>query len=91
MRIKVYSILTLGPEEVRRVLPDAVVAAPIQQGDLLKDIQGGFNVVVIIDGRFYQSVAVSPTEIMDALRRGLQSMARPAWARCGRPSWNSME
>ena len=72
MKIKVYSVLTLRKPEVRRILPDATVAPPIQRGDLLKDIRRKYNVIVIIDGRFYHSLAVSPTKIMDALRCGLR-------------------
>jgi len=72
MKIKVYSLLTLQREEVQRILPDAVVASPIQRGDLLKDICLPCNVVVIIDGRFHQSLAVSPAEIMDAMRCGIR-------------------
>lgn len=72
MKTKVYSLLTLQRSEVRHILPDAVVAPPIQRGDLLKDIRRKYNVVVIIDGRFHQCLAVSPADIMDALRCGIR-------------------
>jgi hypothetical protein len=70
--VKVYARLTLAEPEVLAILPAAVVGAPIQRGDLPRDIHDGVGVVVIVDGRFHQSRAVSPTEVIDALRAGLR-------------------
>ncbi|HYQ01834.1 MAG TPA: TfuA-like protein [Polyangiaceae bacterium] len=71
MKIAVYTGLTLKASEVEALLPGASVRPPVKQFDVLRDIQAGFHVVVIIDGVFHQTPAVSPSEIMDALRRGL--------------------
>jgi hypothetical protein len=53
------------------VLPDAVCLPPIRRGDLSRDIEEGVNVVGIIDGEFFQSMAVTPSEVLDALRTGM--------------------
>lgn len=45
---------------------------PIQRGQLLKDIDLGYNVVAIVDGKFDQNLAVTPSEVMDALRAGVR-------------------
>lgn len=71
IRISVYSGLTLSAEEVATSLPSAVLRPPAKQFDLLADIRDGTHVVLIVDGVFHQSPAVSPAEIMDALRRGI--------------------
>ncbi len=70
--IKVYAKLTLAEADVLARLPTAVVAPPIQRGDLPRDVHEGVGVVVIVDGRFHQSLAVSPTEVVDAMRAGLR-------------------
>jgi hypothetical protein len=70
--IKVYAKLTLAEPDVLARLPTAVVAPPIQRGDLPRDVREGVGVVVIVDGRFHQSLAVSPTEVVDAMRAGLR-------------------
>ena len=72
MRIKIYSGLSLGEAAVKKVLPEAEVCGPIKRSDLLGDIRERVNIVGIIDGEFLQSVAVSPTNIRDALRHGLK-------------------
>src|SRR4051812_3590427 len=71
LQIAVYTGLTLKAADVHRVLPRASVRAPVRQFDVLRDVRDGYHVVVIIDGVFHQTPAVSPTEIMDALRRGM--------------------
>ena len=72
MKIKVYSGLTLSSDEVHRLLPGSICALPIRRSDILKDISDGVHVVAIIDGVFQQNLAVSPSEIMDAIRAGLR-------------------
>lgn len=69
--IAVYSGLTLTQSEVEAILPKVSFRGPIKQLDVLADIEDGYHIIVIIDGVFHHSPAVSPCEIMDALRRGL--------------------
>jgi hypothetical protein len=71
LKISVYSGLTLRQADVTRILPRAKLHPPAKQFDLLADIREGVHAVLIVDGVFHQTPAVSPTEIMDALRRGL--------------------
>lgn len=68
--IKVYSGLSLRAADVKRALPGAAFAGPVSRGDVPRDVARGVGVVVIVDGRFLQSLAVSPGELMDALRCG---------------------
>lgn len=72
MKIKIYSGLSVKRETVRKVLPGAVFCGPVARGDLYSDIHDKTNVIGIVDGKFMQSLAVSPTEIMDALRCGIR-------------------
>ena len=62
---------TLHPLEARRLL-DATVLPPIKRGDLAP-VQGlDPEIIAIIDGEFYQSLAVSPKEILPFLERGVR-------------------
>lgn len=70
--ITVYSRLSLDESSALKILPGARIAPPITRGDLLKDIDNGAQVVVIIDGKFHQDLAVTPDEIVDALSCGLR-------------------
>lgn len=70
-QIKIYTGLSLTARAVSRVLPSAIVAPPIKRGQLHHDLRAGFHVVGIIDGEFQQSLAVSPSEILDLLRCGV--------------------
>jgi YcaO-like protein with predicted kinase domain len=70
--IKVYAGLSAERGTVCSVLPDADYARPVQRGDIVKDIRKGVTSILILDGVFHQDLAVSPSEIMDALRRGIR-------------------
>ena len=72
MKIKIYSGLSLDEKTVKRFFPDAETCGPIKRSDLIGDIKRQVHVVGIVDGEFLQSRAVSPTDIMDALRCGLK-------------------
>jgi hypothetical protein len=70
--IKVYSGLSLDAQSALKILPRALIAPPISRGDLIQDIEGGLHVIVIIDGKFDQHLAVTADEITDALSCGLK-------------------
>jgi hypothetical protein len=70
--IKVYAGLSAQRSTVHSILPDALYAPPIQRGDIIADIRNGVNSILILDGLFHQALSVSPSEIMDALRRGIR-------------------
>jgi TfuA protein len=72
MKLKIYSRLSLTAEDVRGILPKAVTAPPIKRGDIGADLRAGWQVIAIVDGEFNQSLAVTPTEVLDALRCGVK-------------------
>lgn len=67
------TVVFLGPtltrEEAERLL-DADYLPPIRRGDLAK-LPEHIPFVGIIDGEFYQSLSVSPKEVLALLRRGV--------------------
>ncbi len=70
-KIKIYSGLTLDESDVAKHFPEAVMAPPIQRGDIWNDIKDRVQVIAIIDGKFHQNLPVSINEIMDGLRCGI--------------------
>ena len=70
--IKVYAGLSAQRDDIRSILPNAVVARPVQRGDVIADIRDKVGCILILDGVFHQSLSVCPSEIMDALRRGMR-------------------
>lgn len=66
----VYLGPTLSHERARAVL-DAEYLPPIRRGDLA-NLDPSVGCVAIVDGEFYQSLAVSPKEILALMRRGVR-------------------
>jgi len=68
------TVVFLGPsmpvEEARRLL-DAEFVPPICRGDLAL-LPSNVRIIGIIDGEFFQKLAVSPKEIIEALGRGVR-------------------
>ncbi|HYO51406.1 TfuA-related McrA-glycine thioamidation protein [Archangium sp.] len=69
-------VIYLGPSlpvHEARALLDADYRPPIRRGDIFKMLQQGPRpkVIGIIDGRFFQSFAISPKEILLALEAGI--------------------
>ena len=66
-------VVFLGPslplDVARATLPDADYRPPIRRGDL--DAISGGTAVGIIDGVFAQTLSISPTEIREAIGRGV--------------------
>lgn len=58
-----YAEIDLGAVDLR---------PPIRRGDLAQAVKAGYRVVAIIDGEFYHTLAVSPKEILVALREGVR-------------------
>jgi hypothetical protein len=67
------TVIFLGPslarEDAERIL-DADYLPPICKGDLAK-LPEHVRYVSIVDGEFYQSLSVSPKEVLKLLRRGV--------------------
>jgi TfuA protein len=70
-RTVIFTGPSLRPPEIMG-LPDALVLPPIKRGDLAAVGVFDPEVVAIIDGEFYQSLAVSPKEILPFLERGVR-------------------
>lgn len=68
------TVVYLGPTltvAAARAILDAVYLAPIRRGDLAQ-LSADIRRIGIIDGEFYQSLAVSPKEIVPLLERGVE-------------------
>ena len=61
---------TLAREDAESIL-DADYLPPICRGDLAKLLPEHVRYVGIVDGEFYQSLSVSPKEVLKLLRRGV--------------------
>lgn len=66
----VYVGPTLERAQVTRLLPNAIVRAPIGRGDLYRDRMLRGTVFLILDGVFMQEPALSPREILDVIADG---------------------
>jgi hypothetical protein len=66
----VYVGSTLTADEVRRLLPGAIVRPPARRLDLYRARALGASTLVLIDGVFFQQLAVSPREVLDVLADG---------------------
>jgi len=68
-------VVFLGPslplEEATALLPGASFRPPIRRGDLRPLLDDPPPAVGIVDGEFFQGLAVSPKEILPLLRRGV--------------------
>jgi hypothetical protein len=67
----VFTGPSLHPSEAAH-LKDAIVLPPIKRGDLASARAYDPEVIAIIDGEFFQSLAVSPKEILPFLERGVR-------------------
>ncbi|HJJ39316.1 MAG TPA: TfuA-related McrA-glycine thioamidation protein [Methanocorpusculum sp.] len=70
------TVVYLGPslpvEEAKTYLPDAVFRPPVKRGDVAIAAADGAEVIVIIDGVFFQNEAVAHKEILAALKSGIR-------------------
>jgi TfuA protein len=62
---------SLAPAEALRLLPTADFRPPIRRGDLQEFLTEPPAGIGIVDGEFFQSLAVSPKEILPLLERGI--------------------
>lgn len=70
-RAAVFVGAGLNDADYRDVDTDTIdLFPPIRRGDLGRVTADGYDIVAIIDGEFYHTLAVSPKEILIALREG---------------------
>lgn len=72
MSVHVFVGPTLGGADVRNVLPEALLHAPVAHGDLLTLPTSQDMTVVIIDGLFHHVAPVRHKEILELLARGVR-------------------
>jgi hypothetical protein len=61
----------LTEEDMSEIDTDLIdLHPPIRRGDLRDAMDAGYRIIAIIDGEFYQNLAVSPKEILVGLRDG---------------------
>jgi hypothetical protein len=69
------AVVFLGPSlpesEARNILPDADFRPPIRRSSLKPLLDDPPRAIGIVDGEFYQALAVSPIEILPFLDRGI--------------------
>lgn len=70
-RIVIFTGPSLHPDEARALI-NATILPPIKRGDLQSVSHLSAETVGIIDGEFYQSLAVSPKEILPLLDSGIK-------------------
>jgi hypothetical protein len=69
-RLVVYVGPTVSTHAVKQVLPDALVLPPIRRGNLYRDRLLGFTTFLILDGVFFERLAISPREVVDVVQDG---------------------
>lgn len=65
--LKVYCGSSISQNEVKALLPNAIICPPIRRGDLETN---GSTVHAIIDGVFFHSLTISPAEVAQAIKKG---------------------
>jgi len=68
--VVIFTGPSLHPREAARLL-DATYLPPVKRGDLTRFIASKPRIVGIIDGEFYQSLAVTPKEVLALLEAGV--------------------
>jgi hypothetical protein len=69
------AVIFLGPSlperEARAILPDADFRPPVRRSSLKPLLENPPRAIGIVDGEFYQALAISPKEILPFLDRGI--------------------
>ncbi|MEM2214244.1 MAG: TfuA-related McrA-glycine thioamidation protein [Candidatus Nezhaarchaeales archaeon] len=69
-KIVVFTGPSLRHKEARIIFEHAIYMPPIKRGDATKAFESGAKIIGVIDGVFFQDVAVSPKELLNLLDRG---------------------
>ncbi|MDI9620187.1 MAG: TfuA-related McrA-glycine thioamidation protein [Candidatus Nezhaarchaeota archaeon] len=69
------TVIFTGPSlnslEASSIFPGAIYKPPIRRGDAIKAYEEGAKVIAIIDGVFFDEVAVAPRELLYLLDKGV--------------------
>jgi len=69
--VVVFTGPSLSHQEARAIFQTRDLHAPARRGDAFKAFQSGAKIIGIIDGVFFQDVAVSPRELLHLLDEGV--------------------
>jgi hypothetical protein len=72
MTVVVFSGPTITHSEVRDILPNARCLPPAAMGDVCRLVKDGTEIVVLLDGVFERIPAISHTELLFALSKGIR-------------------
>ncbi|WP_167454776.1 TfuA-like protein [Micromonospora arborensis] len=72
MVIHIFAGPTIGADDIRQIVPDAVLHPPVRHGDLLRLRPDPASTVLILDGLFFQAPAVRHKEILHLVRNGVR-------------------
>ena len=68
-------VIFLGPSldtgRAREILDEAEYRPPAKRGDILRAVEDGADIIVLIDGVFFQDCSVAHKEILAALKAGV--------------------
>lgn len=70
-KIVIFTGPSLNPEKAREIFDKAMYMPPIKRGDAAKAFEKGAKIIGIIDGIFFDEVAVSPKELLSLLDKGV--------------------
>ncbi|MHC1629145.1 MAG: TfuA-related McrA-glycine thioamidation protein [Candidatus Nezhaarchaeales archaeon] len=69
-KIVIFTGPSLNHKEASSIFSNALYMPPIKRGDAVKAFEKGASIIGVIDGVFFQDVAVSPRELLHLLDRG---------------------
>ncbi|MBC7113271.1 MAG: TfuA-related McrA-glycine thioamidation protein [Candidatus Methanomethyliales bacterium] len=72
MKVVIFLGPSLEAEEAKKILDLAEYRPPAGRGDVAGAADEGFGIIGLVDGVFYQKTAVSPREILYALKKGVK-------------------
>lgn len=72
MKVVVFLGPSLPIEDARETLQIAEYRPPAGRGDVAAATDEGFNIIGLVDGVFYQKIAVSHREILYAIKKGVK-------------------
>ncbi len=70
-KIVIFTGPSLDRDKAREIFDRAVYMPPIQRGDATRAFEKGAKIIGIIDGIFFDAVAVSPRELLSLLDKGV--------------------
>jgi len=69
-KVVIFTGPSLSHREAFSIFSNALYMPPIKRGDAIKAFEEGASIIGIIDGVFFQEVAVSPRELLHILDKG---------------------